>query len=445
MHKYKQHVRPRDHDRLRRRPAEDMLGDIIQKIFADRTGPILIAVGGPGGTGKSWFSGKLARRLGDASVLRLDDYKTARTDRQQAGIFGPHPDANKMELIAEHLEDIRDNRSISKPVYDPAAGDAELSETYLPARFNLIDGEVSTYRRFRDLADFAVFIDSDWRTQLATRLERDLTDRDYSPEKAVATFLHSNLREFGEHGAESKNWADVHLFCHEDYRLELESVSRELYAQVRDLLHDDVEEVGLDGPIVPLLTPFAEDGSIDRRAFAEHLDWLAERGAKRVLTGDVTGELFSLTQAERLELLKLALEYFPGLVFFQAGGGPLGETIALAGQAQRLGADAICCMTPIGWPDAPSQGVVEYLRRIADSLDVPLMLRRSGQDQMTDETISAIGRFALTHWQGAVDPNSNTAAVAGERTCDIPLLKRMVRSEIEAYPIVVRPPLFSGA
>ena len=435
MHKYKQHVRPRDIEPVRRRAAEDLLGDIIEATFSDSVGPVLIAIGGPGGTGKSWFAGKLAARLGDAMVLRLDDYKTARADRRQAGIFGPHPDANRMDLITEHLTSIRNGRSFSKPVYDPDSGEARAdAETCQPARFNLIDGEVSTYRRFRDLVMFALFIDSDWRTQLATRLGRDLEDRNYSPEKAVATFLHSNLREFAAHGAESKNWADVHLFCHDDYRLEIESVSKELYARVGGLLHADVEKVDLAGQIVPILTPFGDDGEIDARAFVEHLDWLATGGVRRVLTGDVTGELFSLTGDERLELLKLALEYFPGLVLFQAGGGPLGDTIRLASGAQELGAEAICCMRPIGWPDAPAEGVAEYLRRVAEAVEVPLVLSERGSQAPTP--------YALDLSE-CINPDANAGPEPSPEPGpdDIPTLKQLVRAKIETYPITVRPPL----
>ncbi|MDP7290398.1 MAG: dihydrodipicolinate synthase family protein, partial [Phycisphaerae bacterium] len=348
-------------------------------------------------------------------------------------IFGAHADANKMELIAEHLAAIKNGDAISKPVYDATIGAASASEaTYSPARFNLIDGEVATYRCFRDMVDFSLFIDSDWRTQLATRLGRDLDDRDYSPEKAIATFLHSNLREFVAHGSESKNWADAHLFCHEDYRLELESLSQELYARVGQLLHADIEEVDLDGLIAPVLTPFAEDGQIDPRAFVEHLDWLAVAGVRRVLIGDVTGELFSLTGDERLELLKLALEYFPGLVLFQAGGGPLRETIDLARQAQELGAEAICCTRPIGWPDAPPEGLAEYLKQIAAAVEVPLIL--SGSDRHSPAT-------EILDMSDFIRPGANAGPDCDD--CDIATLKQLVRGKIESYPAAVRPPLSS--
>jgi len=102
-----------------------------------------------------------------------------------------------------------------------------ITEFYETKRFTILDGEISTYRQFRDYVDFAISIDSDLQTQLNTRLNRDIKERKYTYEKAIATFLHSNLLEFREFGAESKNWADIHLFCNDDYTLILESVAHE--------------------------------------------------------------------------------------------------------------------------------------------------------------------------------------------------------------------------
>ncbi len=501
MHRYKQHVRPKDHGHISRRPAEQMLAEMIRFSLAGKPGPLVIAVGGPGGTGKSTFARRLSQRLDDAAVLRLDDYKTARAARQKAGIFGPHPDANKMALIADHLGRLRGGEPFDQPVYDPSIGDAGSVRTYQPARFNIIDGEVATYREFRDLVDFAVFVDSDWRTQLATRLGRDLAHRNYSPEKAIATFLHSNLREFSEHGAESKNWADVHLYCHDDYRLELESMSRELYEQVRNMLHEDVDAVELAGLIVPLLTPFAADGGIDERAFVEHLEFLSRAGVRRILVSGTTGEFFSLTPTERLDLLKLALEYFQGLVLFQAGGGPLPETLDMACKAQQLGADGILCLPPSYYADASEEGLVQYLHAVAAIVDIPLILYnfpQHTQNPLTPAILRRVEPFGMKDSSGDLslikvtpryfvgdDTRICRALRAGAigfvsaaanalpelyvsldacaeshcwqdaeswqvricellrrlGDCQIPVIKRLVRARIESYPTAVRPPL----
>lgn len=395
---YKSHVKLKDRGPAARRPTEELVAEILCRVFAEETGPVLVAIGGPGGTGKSTFARHLAEALPDAAVLGLDHYKTPRQARREAEIFGPHPEANKMGLIARHLRAIRHGESIERPVYDGAVGEAQHTETYAPAHFNLIDGEVATYGDFHDLVDFSIFIDSDWRTQLETRLGRDLDERDYSLDKAVATFLHSNLREFTEHGAESKNWADLHLFCSSDYRLRVESVSRELYEQVESILHREMEDLELRGLIVPLLTPFDGEEGIERRAFAEHLDWLAQAGVRRVLVGGTTGEFFSLTAGERLDLLKLALEYFPGLILFQAGSTALATTLELAEGAEHLGADGIVCLPPFYFADAPDEGLLRYMRAVSERVSVPLMLynfpRHTGV-RFTRELLAQIEHFGM--------------------------------------------------
>ncbi len=404
MHQYKQHVRPSDTDRRRSRRSEKLVADILQTRFAKQAGTVVIAVGGPGGTGKTTFAQALARQLGDeAAVLRLDDYKTPREIRHRKGIFGPHPEANEMDLIAEHLEAIRRGEEIRKPVYDSLAGEAHVTEALTPCRWTLIEGEVSTYPRFRDQVDFAIFIDSDWRTQLATRLGRDLEQRSYSPDKAVATFLHSNLREFAEHGAESKKWADLHLFCRADYRLVLESLDHELYSQVRSVLESDIREVDWGGLIVPLLTPFEADGALAPPAFVEHLAWLASHGVTRVLVGGTTGEFFSLSAAERIQLLELALEYFPGLVLFQAGGGGLPDTLELASRAQELGADGILCLPPAYFAQAPAEGIIRYFQALAEAVEAPLLLYnfpRHTQNPLTPEILRRVPHFGLKDSSG---------------------------------------------
>lgn len=84
-----------------------------------------------------------------------------------------------------------------------------------------------------DCFDFSVFIDAHWRTQLQTRLERDIRERGYSPRKAIETFLHSNLLEFEIYGAASKHWADIHLHCDAEYRLTADALCATLAVLLR--------------------------------------------------------------------------------------------------------------------------------------------------------------------------------------------------------------------
>lgn len=206
---------------LSKNPLCEKVADIIIKFFESASEPLLIAVGGPGGTGKSSFSKGLAGALPDSSILRLDDYKRPRQYRQDRDIFGPHPDANEMGLIKNHLSLIKAGVTIDKPLYDPELGYADKTTPFEPDRFTIVDGEVATYEDFEEYIDFSVFIEADLMTQLNTRLTRDIYARGYTREKALATFFGSNMDEFLEFGAHTRTKADIVLNCDRDYSLQL--------------------------------------------------------------------------------------------------------------------------------------------------------------------------------------------------------------------------------
>lgn len=357
-----------------RRPTEAIVARLIEHTFAGVAGAVVVAVGGPGGTGKSTFSRRLAEALGDAAVLTLDDYKTDRARRAESRLFGAHPEANRIELVIEHLTAVKKGRGFDKPVYDSVIGECRRSEPFTPARFTILDGEISTYERLREWVDFSVFIDSDWKTQLATRITRDITDRGYTREKAIATFLQSNLREFEEFGADSKRWADIHLFCRDDYSLVIESVDDALYRRFKSLLSEDLAAVGLSGLVVALTTPFDGDDNVDKERLIEHVQFLARANVRRLLVAGTTGEFFSLTDAERRCVLSLVREYFPGMVLFNAGADGLGRTRELMRCGEVCGADALVVIAPYYFAGCSPRGLSAYFQAVAETSDVPLVL-----------------------------------------------------------------------
>ncbi len=395
MHKYKTHITLKNGQH---RAPEQVVAELLKSMFAQTQFPILVAVGGPGGTGKSTFSKALAARLPDTVVLRLDDYKTPRVFRAENKIYGPHPKANKLDLLKSNLIEMKAGRVFQKPVYDKSTGEAETTEPFAPGRFTILDGEVSTYPEFRELVDFSLFIDSDWKTQLTTRLARDVEERGYDKEKAVATFLQSNLREFSEYGAESKKWADMHLYCDADYHLSVESVSDELFHKYKTLFVSDYAEVVLKGLIVPVLTPFGNDGEIDQRAFIQHLEFLAHHGIHRIMVNGTTAEFYSLLPEERKTLLKLARRYFPGLIVLHAGGTGLAQNRIEVQWANEFGADAVAVLPPIYPAGLPEAGLINYFTALEKEADVPFILynfpKHTG-NAITPAILQAVPHFAV--------------------------------------------------
>lgn len=334
--------------------------------------PYVAAIGGPGGTGKSSFTMRLAVELKDAVVVHLDDYKTPRAERASSGLFGAHPKANRIELIKEHLQSIRRGEDFNKPVYNAVTGEADKRELVSPAKYVLLDGEISTYKDFRNLVDISVFIDSDWKTQLKTRVNRDIEERGYSKDKAIATFLSSNLREFEEFGASSKEWADIHLYCSSEYHLRIESVSEELYQTNKKLFTAGFDIIGFEGLILPLLTTFDKEGNFDEESFVAYLRWVSDSGVKRVLVGGTSGEFFAMTIEERRHLLACVCRFFPGLVIYNASRTSLHDTIAEIRWAADFGVDAVMVLPPY-YPAGLTEGALQkYFKEILNVEGIPV-------------------------------------------------------------------------
>lgn len=352
---------------------EKVIASVLLKHFNDSDTSVYIAVGGPGGSGKTTFSRKLASLLPQSGVISLDNYKKSRKQRMELGNWGPHPAANRIDLIVEHLIQLRSGNSIDIPVYDIATGDSQSSVNYSPKRFNIIEGEVATSPQIRDLIDFSIFIDSDLKTQLKTRLERDMRERGHSYEKAIVNFLKSNIQEFQQYGADSKMWSDVHVYCYDDYKLVLEAVDNK-YLDLFKSYTMELQQIAIEGLIVPLTTPFDEENCICKKAFIDHLEWLSANGVSRILISGTTGEFFSMTADERIELIDIAKEYFPGMVMFQAGCESLIATTEMVKRAVRHGADVIMVLPPYYFFNAPEKGLIEYFKTVAGVCQVPFVL-----------------------------------------------------------------------
>jgi len=377
-------------------PPASVIGDLLKHQFVSQKISV-ISVGGPGGTGKSTFSKNLARFLGNAVVISLDDYKKPREHRYPKNIFGAHPEANHVDLINTHLRALKKGKPIYKPVYDLSQGRATETEKVTPCQFIIIDGEIATYKVFGDNIDFSIFIDSDWKTQLNTRIERDIELRGHSKEKAIATFLQSNLREFMKYGAESKKWADVHLFCHDDYHLDIESISEDYYDAL-SAHTTNISPIEISGLIVPLITPFAQDLSLDTEALITHLEFLSHHGIKRLLVNGTTGEFFSLSQKERKMLLITTRRFFPGLIIFQAGCDNMHQTLDEVRWAQRCGADALMVVAPYYFANAPQKGIIDYFSRIGDEVRIPYLLYnipRHTQNPLTIPILEQVAHFGI--------------------------------------------------
>lgn len=130
-----------------------------------------------------------------------------------------------------------------------------------------------------------------------------------------------------------------------------------------------------EGIYVPIITPFAEDLSIDYDAFGEVIEWQIASGTHGVIVGGSTGEFFSLSHEERIEQMRFAAKLIGGRIPLIAGVNDLliDRCYELAAEARDAGADSLLVAAPPY--SLPSQKeLVAHCLKIDRIANLPIIL-----------------------------------------------------------------------
>jgi 4-hydroxy-tetrahydrodipicolinate synthase len=127
--------------------------------------------------------------------------------------------------------------------------------------------------------------------------------------------------------------------------------------------------------LTAIVTPFKTDGTIDYERFGELALHLVENGSDGIVVAGTTGESPTLTDDERLELFRVAVDTLNGRASVVAGTGTYStaHSIHLTREAHELGVDALLVVTPY-YSKPPARGIVEHFRAIAAVSDKPIIV-----------------------------------------------------------------------
>src|SRR4051812_38022093 len=151
---------------------------------------------------------------------------------------------------------------------------------------------------------------------------------------------------------------------------------------------------GFAGVIPILATPFHPDETLDLESWARLIEFVIALGADGLTILGVLGESNRLTDRERETLIQSAVALVKKRVPLIVGASHSGTRAAseLARMAQGLGADAVM-ITP-GKEAVPSDDrVVETYQRIADGLDIPIVLQDHPASSGVDLSVSLMLRL----------------------------------------------------
>jgi 4-hydroxy-tetrahydrodipicolinate synthase len=127
--------------------------------------------------------------------------------------------------------------------------------------------------------------------------------------------------------------------------------------------------------LTAMATAFRDDGSVDLDGTARIAAHLVEHGHDGVVVSGTTGESPTTTVAEDGEILRAVKDAVGDRAVVIAGVGTnsTAQSVELARQAEKLGADGLLLVTP--YYNKPGQaGVLHHFRNVVEATDVPVML-----------------------------------------------------------------------
>jgi phosphoribulokinase len=152
--------------------------------------PVMLSIVGDSGSGKTTITRGLVRVLGEDQVthLRADDYhRYDRRQRAERGVTPLHPDCNYLDIMTQHLQLLRQNEPVLKPVYRHADGSFGPPVYLWPARFVVTEGLLANYTpELREMFDVRVFLNPPESLRRQWKVARDCSQRGYSAGQVLA-------------------------------------------------------------------------------------------------------------------------------------------------------------------------------------------------------------------------------------------------------------------
>ena len=176
---------------------------------------LVIGIAGGTGSGKTTLMKNIIDSYADqVTVLSHDNYYKRRdelTYEQRCLINYDEPDALETDLMAVHLDQLRQGQTIECPVYDFTQHNRSYETVQIvPKSVIIVEGIlIFENQPLRDLMDIKIFVDTDADVRLCRRIKRDVNKRGRTLE-SVLTQYQTTVKPMHEKYVEpSKKFADI--------------------------------------------------------------------------------------------------------------------------------------------------------------------------------------------------------------------------------------------
>lgn len=176
----------------------------------------VILIGGGSASGKTYVLNKVLEKMPADKIahISLDDYYkdfSVLPMEERAKVNFDHPKAFDWKLMNQQLSDLKNGKTIEKPIYDFVTHSrSPKTEIVEPKELIIIEGIMALVNKeLRDIGDLKVFINASRERRLVRRIERDMKYRGRTYESIIEQYFTTVQPMFEEIIAPSQYYADL--------------------------------------------------------------------------------------------------------------------------------------------------------------------------------------------------------------------------------------------
>jgi uridine kinase len=177
---------------------------------------LIVGIAGGTGSGKTTVVRKLLEAFPNGEVIVIpqdayykDNRQISLEERQKINF--DHPDSLEFSLLIDHLEQLKNGKSVEMPIYSYLTC-LRASETITvnPARVVLVEGIlILADFGLRSMLDIKVFVDADADDRLGRVIQRDIIERGRSVLKVLERYHDTVKPSHLQFIEPSKRYADI--------------------------------------------------------------------------------------------------------------------------------------------------------------------------------------------------------------------------------------------
>ena len=176
---------------------------------------LVIGIAGGSGSGKTTLMKNLVEKFGDhVTVVSHDNYYKRHdelTYEQRCLINYDEPAAFETDLMAKHLDLLKQGQAIECPVYDYTIHNRSDEVVQIAPRPVIIVEGILIFadEALRELMDIRIFVDTDADVRLCRRIKRDVNKRGRTLESVLTQYQQTVKPMHEKYVEPSKKFADI--------------------------------------------------------------------------------------------------------------------------------------------------------------------------------------------------------------------------------------------